>query len=621
MIEVNDLKKHVEDFLYQTEPARLLSEMDRDYKDNKQWTKEEIATLTARGQAPVTDNRIKQKVEGLKGLLIQRRSDPKGYPRTQAHEEASEATTDALRYVGDNADMDDLELEVFDNVIVEGYGGCIVDTIGRGDSKEVMPTLIPWDRIYFDPYSRRSDFKDAQYMGIVIWMDVDVAKQQFKGKDDAIDAALAESSIDETFEDRPRWNETNGDRKRVRIAQEFFLDDGVWHMCIFSGNSYLVDPEPSKYLDEDGNPENPIELVGAYIDRDNNRFGEVRFWIDMQDEINHRRSKFLFTLSSRQTIGRKGAVPDIDAMKTELSKPNGHVEYEGEKGEFEILPTGDMANGQFSLLEQSMAAMDSSSFNAQLSGERQGDLSGKAVQSLQMAGMLETNSLYNAMNSWKKRVYRQVWYRIKQHWTKEKWIRVTDDYNKLRWVGFNIDITRQQQMEEFINDDSHPEQERKEAARIFVQLQQNQDPRLQEVVKTQNPIAELDMDIILEQSVSSLNVQQEQFAILSKLAENRPEVPFTALLRMSELRDKEDLIQEIQQGQEQAQQIAQQNAELETQDKTLSLQGKQIDNKKKSADIDKTAADTTNTNMKSITAQLENENLMRFPDPSPQVNL
>lgn len=204
MIEISTLQQHVIDFLDQTEEARTLSERDRDYYNNRQWTPAQIAIMEARHQAPVVDNRIKPKVEGLKGLLVQRRTDPKGYARTQAHEEASEAVTDALRYVSDNVEFDSIELDCFDNLIVEGYGGCIIDTRQTRRGPEIKIDLIPWDRIYFDPHSRRPDFKDAQYMGIVLWMDVDVAIQTFPKKKTEIEAAANNNHYsDETFEDRP----------------------------------------------------------------------------------------------------------------------------------------------------------------------------------------------------------------------------------------------------------------------------------------------------------------------------------------------------------------------------------------------------------------------------------
>lgn len=621
MIELEEVRQHVEEFLTVTEPARWLSERDRDYKDNKQWSAEQIAALAQRKQAPVVDNRIKPKVEGLKGLLIQRRTDPKAYARTKSHEESSEAVTDALRYVNDDANIDALELEVFDNVIVEGYGGAIVDIKLRGQEIEVEPVLIPWDRIYYDPHSRRSDFKDATYMGIVMWADAAIAKMMFPGEEEVIDAADTQGELYETFEDRPRWREVQGKRKRVRLAHEFYLKDGKWFECVFVGGGFLIEPRESSYLDEEGKPCNPIELVGAYIDRDNNRFGEVRYWIDPQNEINHRRSKFLHMMSARQTFGRKGAIPDIAAMKRELSLPNGHVEFAGNEWgkDAGVIQTMDMAEAQFRLLEESKQTLDSVSFNAQLSGERGGDLSGVAVQSLQMAGMLEVNSLLSAMLDWKKRIYRQCWYRIKQHWSQEKWVRVTDDYGKLRWVGFNIQIPRKQQMEEFINDASNPTHERQQAAMLYQQLVQANDPRLGEMVQTKNAIPELDMDIVLENATNSINQQQEEFKLLAELANSRPgEVPFKSLLKLSSLRDKDDVIKDIEQREQAAMQAQAQTAKLDTMDKEVTIQGKQITNQVNAAKIDGVVADTTSKNMDSVGKQIANTQLMMRPDPSPQ---
>ena len=108
MSEDKDLelvKGHVDSFLSTTADARSLSERCRDYKDNKQWSDAEKAKLLSRNQAPVINNHVKPKVEGLKGLLVQRKTDPKAFPRTQKHTKAAEAITDALRYVDQNVDL------------------------------------------------------------------------------------------------------------------------------------------------------------------------------------------------------------------------------------------------------------------------------------------------------------------------------------------------------------------------------------------------------------------------------------------------------------------------------------------------------------------------------------
>lgn len=582
---IDDLIEQVEDFIDNTEESRLLCERDRDYKDNKQWTDQERAKLKSRNQAPIIVNRIRPKVEGLKGLLVQRKTDPKAYPRTKKHEKAAEAVTDALRFVADNVDFDQIKLDVADNIFVEGTGAAIIEVEQVGEEVEISITHIPWDRYYYDNHSRRLDLKDKRFDGIILWMDSDHVQETFELSDTEIQSIIDEDvntdgDGSETFDDRPRWIDKK--RDRIRICQHFYIEKGVWMMAYLTSGRYLIDPAPSPYLDEQGISINPIESQSANIDRDNNRFGEVRYWIDLQDEMNHRRSKYLHLNSVRQTAGRKGTIPDVPALKRELSKPDGHVEYNGEKGDFEILKTGDMADSQFLLYQDGKQELDAVGFNAQLSGERQGDLSGKAISNLQEAAINELASLYSGISSWEKRVYRQIWMRVKQYWTKEKWIRILDSQSNLRWVGLNQQITLQIQLEELINDESLDMETRQDAAIVLQQKTQSQDPSLQEIIEVRNPTPELEVDIIIETSLDSINMQQEQFELMAKVAQTRPDIPYAEVLKLSTLRNKDEIIKSMEanaqaagQAQQQASQIAAQKTQAEAADKASSANKKE----------------------------------------------
>lgn len=536
--------KRFESFLDVTESARNSSERCRDYYDHKQWTDDEIRKLKRRKQAPVVINRIQPKVEALKGLLINQRSDPKAFPRTQKHEKASYAITDALRYVNDNVDLDSIEESVAENFFIEGIGAVFIGVKETPRGPEIEVSHIPWDRYYYDYHSRYASFDDSKYHGIVIWMDEDDARSMFPDKAEEITAVCNQyDSSGETYEDKPVWVDKT--RKRIRVCQEYCLEDGVWQEVYFT-DKILLSKQESPYFDEDGEPTCPIEAITAFIDRDLNRYGPVKFWLDLQDEINHRRSKALHLLSVRQTAARRGAIQDVAEFKREFAKPDGHVEYDGEPNDFQVLPTGDMAQAQFNLLTEAKQELDAVSLNAQLSGERQGDLSGKAVQALQAGGMLELAPLMAKLRQWKKAVYRQIWWRIKQFWREEKWIRVTDNYNNLHWVGLNHQMTVAQVLEEKAADEALPDIERQKAGALLQIMTQAQDPRLMQVAEMRNNVAELDVDIILDVSPDAITVQNEQFQILAQLAAARPEVPFSALLKLSQIREKDDIMKEME---------------------------------------------------------------------------
>ena len=609
-------KVKVEKFLEDTQDARALSQKCRDYRDGRQWTPREVAILKKRRQAPIVVNRIGPKVEGLVGMYELRKSDPRAYPRTQKEEKASQVVTDSLRYVADNTDFDMTRLDVAEDFFVEGYGGVLIDVRQKRGEVEILINQIPWDRIYFDPHSRRKDFKDANWMGILIWMDKDVAKQIFsisKDKVDSLDTNGEAFDSEGTTEDRPRWAVKSDNR--VRIAMHFELIKDVWKMEIFSGDVEIIGIKDSPFKDEDGLPMNPIELVSSNVNRDNDRYGEVANFLSQQDALNQARSKFTHLNSQRQTYGSSASIKDVPSLKRELSKPDGHVEtipgaVFGK--DFGIFATGDMSQAQFNLYIDAKQEMDRSSFNAPLSGDTGGkDLSGVAIDRLQQAGSLELNRKYALLRNFEKRVYTQVWARVKQFWTQEKWIRVTDDQENLRWVGFNAQITAQQLLTETSEDESIPLDQRQDAAKLLQFLQQTQNPRLNEVVEVRNKPAEIDVDLIIDQSFDVVNIQREQFEIISKFAQSS-DIDILELLELSDLRGKDELIEKIERRRAQA---AQDPARLIEQ-QTEQAKGEQVTIKSQNI-----AADTVVKQMDAVTKQLENIILVENPDPNPQVNV
>lgn len=555
------LKDCVDEFVDATVDARALSEKCRDYYDGKQWTEEQIAELKRRKQAPVVNNRIKVKHNGLLGIMALRKAEPKAYPRNEVDSDtgAAEAATDGLVYASDKTRLGSLWSSAADNYFCEGYCGVhiTVEYLKNGNI-EVLVEHIEWDRLFFDPFSRKPDFSDARGKGFKLWMDETDIIDMFGDDIDPDALAAPEYNKDDIFDDKPSWFIRNGKRNRHLVATHYFMWKGVWHYAIYTGSGFLVPPTVSPYLDEDGDPVCPLEFEHAYIDRDNNRYGELASFLDLQDEINHRRSKALFLLSQRQTFGNKGAVRDVKKAKRELAKANGHLEIgAGELNkDFGILPTGDMANGQMEMYNDAKIEMDAQSFNAQMAGERQmGDLSGVALKRLQTAGIIELNKLFENFSDLKLRVYKQMWWRIRQFWDKEKWVRVTDDEENLRWIGFNVPVTMEQFLNDTMNDEEKPREMRLGASAQLIMLEQQSPDVLQQLIEVKNRPAELDMDIILEESFDFINASEEQLdAILQFGAQNQFDI--VDLLEISNIRHKDKLIERIENRRKEAAEAA-----------------------------------------------------------------
>ncbi|VVE10413.1 hypothetical protein [Pandoraea commovens] len=594
---LSTLCRWFEDSEQATDTARRLAERDRDYYDAKQWTKSELDILAKRGQPALTINYIKRKVEYYRGFERRLRSDPKAFPRTPHEEQMAEAATDSLRYVADRNKFDVTRSDVFEDMMIEGTGGVDVIVKPNRDGYDVDITRVPWDRIFYDPYSRNKDFSDARYKGIVIWEDREAALEAYPDRADAIENTFSSVSMTDTYDDRPKFNVWSDNRRtRVRIVQMHWLQEGIWMMATFTKGGFLDDPMPSPYIDRDGNPASSLILRSAYVDRDNNRYGHVRDQISLQDEINKRRSKALHLISMRQTYGNRQAIVDQDKAKRELAKPDGHlvVEAGGKFGEdFGILPTGDMAQSQMELLHHATSEMQASGPNAAMAGKDPRIQSGRAIQAQQAGGAIEVEPLIDDLRQWTQQVMEACWLRVRQFWTGPMWVRVTDDERNLKWVGLNQPVTLADELS------AMPPEQAQQIAQQY-QLQPG-DPRLDQVVRRDNEISGLDVDIIIEEGPDVANIQAEQFQILAQiapaLAQTGDPIPTDVLIRASSLRNKDALLDQMGKAREQRAQ-AQQGAQ-------------QIGQAKAEADINKTNSDALKSRAQAAEAM---SNAQRGPD-------
>ncbi len=589
--ELRLLVDYFEDAEETTNKPRQLSERDRDYYDNKQLTAKELKVLAKRGQPDIVINRIQTKCNYLFGYEASQRTDPKGYPRTPQDEDAASASSDALRYVRDKLNLAQSFSQVWENMLIEGYGGAefSVAPDGQGDA-DISGGHVHWDRLFYDPHSREHDFSDARYLGMVVWLDEAEALRIWPNGKDAVAKSIADD-IGKTYDDRPSWRQwaMSGRRKRVRIVQMYHKKGDVWHWCIFTKGGKLNSGEVP-YRDEDGLSLCPLIMQSAFVDRENGRYGFVRALIGPQDEINKRRSKMLHGSMVRQAKLQKGAVDDVDETRTELAKSDGLIEI-NPGFEFDLLDNQVQFQHQAELLRHATQEIDLMGPNSVMQGKGERGASGRAKLVDQQGGQIEIYRLIDRHNHFKLRCYRLFWAMIRQYWTAQKWVRVTDDDKNVRFVGLNKPVTAAEDHIAQAVEAGVAEEEAKAGLAQRVQ----QDPMLamqmEQVVRMENVPAQMSMDIILEEVPDAANVQQEQFEILAQLAQAGIQFPPKVYIKASALRDKNELLESLEEAANDPknQAVAQANmdklaAEIE----------------KLRADIDKVKADTAKSEAERI---------------------
>lgn len=579
--------KRFEDFIDFTQDERLRAEKRRDYRDLKQWTEDQAEVLAKRDQAPIVIDFIGKKVDALMGVEISRRTDPKAYPRTPEHEQAADAITDALRYVEQSTQFDALATDVFEEKIVEGYAGAIVDVVENAKGEfDVVVLIAHWDRVYFDPHSREKNFSDSTYFGITTWMDVEEAGELFPDHAEALKGRVSNTSmLDTSFDDRPvEWLDRS--RSRVRINQEWYLQSGVWMLHYYTEDLVLREPTESHLHDSEGQPCCPMELESDFVDRDNNRYGFTQRLMDPQDEINHRRSKGLYMLSSAQVRAEEGAVKDKDAAMRELRKAQGWITTAPGK-QIEIDRNIEMGTAQLEFYREAKAEMDSVGVNPEISGRTDTAISGRAFQARQQGGLTELAHIYGRHSDWKKRIYRQMWARIRQFWSEQKWVRVTDNDDAMKWVGLNVPVTMAEQMIEQKTGLDLAQIRRQYGSELQQFVQQR--PELAQVVEVRNNVAEIDVDILIEEAPDTITMQQEQFDTLAQvLSSGLPPQYMRAMIELSSMRNKKRVL-DLLEGDEQTKQARQQE---EGRQQEIAMRGAaaEIAEKETKAELNKASA-------------------------------
>jgi hypothetical protein len=559
-LTLSEMIQQFEESEESTRDSRKLAERDRDYYDEKQWTDTEKQKIEGRGQPAITYNRVKRKVNAMMGLEKQTRKDPKAFPRNPDDDSAAQAATDVIRYVCDDSRWDDKRSNAAKELAIEGTCAVMVGVKQTKNGMDPDIRRIAWDRHYHDPHSSAFDFEDAAYQGMVIWMDLDRAVAKFPDAKEILESTWAKAADADTYDDKPKYKLwADHKRRRVRICEHYYQTPDGWMFCMFTQGGFVVEPAPSPYLDEDKQPECPIKAVSLYVDRENNRYGEVRTMIGAQDEINKRRSKALHLISQRQIRVSPAVGQDPKAIRKELSRPDGV--FVGEQGDVEILQTNDMAQANLQLLQEAKSEIDLLGPNAALGGKNEQDQSGRAIIAQQQGGMTELATYLDCIRVLSMAVYRSVWARIQQTWDGERWVRVTDNENNLRFVGVNQPVTALQQMAQQLGvTKDNMQQMMQENPQAVQQLQVfASDPRSRQVVAIENNVVELDVDILVDEGLDTPTIAAEEFQSMLKLAgTGMVQIPADVLIEASSLRNKERLLEMLKQGPSPEQQAAQQ---------------------------------------------------------------
>jgi hypothetical protein len=508
-----------------------------------QWTMEQLRVLRRRQQPAITFDRTGRKIDSLAGTIRRLRTDPKAYPNTPNGEQGAEVATQVIRTISDASMAEDLEVECCRDALIHGIGVSELK-LRKGDKGD--PDLRfgycdprTW---FYDPRSTRHDFSDTRFHGIYKWADADELEAVFPGAKDMIRQSVNN--------DGGYWTAFDADREpmwidiyhRVRLVDHWYKEGNVWKWSLHTGIVELMKGE-SPFLNELGQTRSKYDAFAAYIDIHGDHYGLVRRLRGPQDAINQHRSKAMHIMNTRQIKLKEGAVDDVEVTRREAARPDGVLIYRGDRNDLEVIQPEQEFIQQTNYYNDAKAEIDGFGPNQQLIQNFGQNVSGRAANMLQQAGLAELGPFLKNFRLWKLHRYRAAWLAAQKFWTSDRMLRVSGDQQVAQFMQIN-----------------------------GISLNEYGLPVLV------NALGNIDVEIKIDEGADNETVMGDIFDLLMALAQNNVAIPPAAIIEASylPLSEKKKL-----------QQMVAQKDPMQEQAKQLALQEKQADIGKKTAEIGK----------------------------------
>ena len=407
---------------YASRKAREIDEQRNSwrYYHVDQWTNEQLSVLKKRHQPAITFDRTGRKLDSLSGTIRRLRTDPKAYPNTPKGEQGAEVATQVIRTINDASFAEDLEVECCRDALIHGFGvdELILGTGDKGDPDLRFAYVDP-KTFFYDPRSIRANFQDVRYHGVYKWADIDELDQLKPGVSDEIKEAFDSDGGYWTAFDTDRENLWTDNHDRVRLVDHWYRKAGVWHWCLHTGNFEIMSGE-SPFKNERGMSISKYNAFANMIDIDGDHYGFVRRLRGPQDAMNQHRSKAIHIMNTRQLKIQEGSVDDVEVTRREAARPDGTLVYRGDKNNLEIIQADQEFLQQTKYYEDAKNEIDRFGPNQQLIQEFGQNVSGRAANMLQQAGLAELGPFLKNFRVWKLERYRMAWVAAQTHWKAER---------------------------------------------------------------------------------------------------------------------------------------------------------------------------------------------------------
>ena len=426
------------------EESREEAMLVMDYFHNRQYTDEQLNTLSRRGQPAETFNVIKL----FSRLLI-------GYYSTVVNTvRVTPQQPDDIYTASILGDLVDYTFRV-NNFASEGdkikFDGIltglmcayqdVVDT-GKKDEfgrpkYEIKTNHVPVLEIVLDPMSRLEDYSDARFIHRYKWVSLEAAIKQFgKTKVDKLDSYFNHLHIDSAEFSYTYNNQFHGNYKvfdNYLIVHTIIEDDNGKTWSVFWCGDYILDKKEITYKEV----KFPYRVHRVHTSNRTEYYGIFREIMASQDAINQALIKIQLMVNTQKALIQTGAVEDVDDFIDRFNRVNSVIQVNDLSG-IKIENLTREVLDQYTVIDKALDRIQRTlSINDSFLGMAYASDSGSKVKLQQNAAMIGLRYLTSRIEQFYRLLGWDIVNLIKQYYTSHDVIRVADAYEANKWIEIN----------------------------------------------------------------------------------------------------------------------------------------------------------------------------------------
>lgn len=426
------------------ESSRLEEEIILDAYHNRQWTRDQLAVLSNRGQPAETFNVIKLFARMLIGYYSTVVNTAKALPVQFEDITMATMATDLIKAVHDQnyfySEGDKIKLSaILSGLMVVHIAPVFTgqrDKFGRPIYK-LVEEAVPSNQVVIDPMSTAEDYSDGRFLHRFKWVPEEVIVKQF-GKA-ALDQITAYENHLEVRESEFEFSFGSQFQGRFRLFNNYLLvhtvieDDEGKRWSIYWCSGHILQKKEITHRHVRWN----YRVVKTHTSEKNEYYGIFREVIETQKAINQALVKLQLMVNTQKIFVEDNAVEDIDAFTAAVNRVSGVIPVQKLSG-IKVENMAKEALDQYTIIDRAFDRIQRIlSINDSFLGMAFASDSGRKVK-------LQQNATIMALKYLTERI--QLMYRLlgedivgfaNQYMTATQVLRVTDEVTGFRFVELN----------------------------------------------------------------------------------------------------------------------------------------------------------------------------------------